>query len=230
MENRLITAKEIIDIPIIENNDPLIDIKSESKLAFGEPPECELTKNDYTLMRQTIYDKLLRAQDALPHPLRFRLYEAYRSLKVQAMLFKEELSKVKERMPQLSHEAQFFEATRLVSPVYHLDGSKNTPPHATGAAVDVEIINAHGEPIDMGMDIRNWLNVAPELCATHFDKLSNKAKSNRQLLLDVMQAEGFVNYFTEWWHFSYGDKLWAYHTQSPHAIFGFPSAGTDVGG
>jgi hypothetical protein len=26
-----------------------------------------------------------------------------------------------------------------------------------------------------------------------------------------MQAHGFVNYPTEWWHFSYGDRYWAYH-------------------
>jgi len=35
-----------------------------------------------------------------------------------------------------------------------------------------------------------------------------------------MQSQGFINYPTEWWHFSYGDRYWAYHQQASYAIYG----------
>ena len=37
----------------------------------------------------------------------------------------------------------------------------------------------------------------------------NIYKINRNLLLDVMSYAGFTQLPTEWWHFSYGDQIWA---------------------
>ena len=31
---------------------------------------------------------------------------------------------------------------------------------------------------------------------------------------------GFVNYPAEWWHFSYGDKLWAAYSNKKSAMYG----------
>lgn len=35
-----------------------------------------------------------------------------------------------------------------------------------------------------------------------------------------MKKEGFVNYPGEWWHFSYGDQLWAAYKNKKYAIYG----------
>jgi len=35
-----------------------------------------------------------------------------------------------------------------------------------------------------------------------------------------MTVAGFVNYPTEWWHWSYGDRYWAYATHRSAAIYG----------
>lgn len=35
-----------------------------------------------------------------------------------------------------------------------------------------------------------------------------------------MTAAGFVNYPSEWWHWSYGDRYWAVCEKQPHALFG----------
>ena len=35
-----------------------------------------------------------------------------------------------------------------------------------------------------------------------------------------MQRAGFVNYPAEWWHFSYGDKMWAAYSHKEYAIYG----------
>jgi D-alanyl-D-alanine dipeptidase len=36
----------------------------------------------------------------------------------------------------------------------------------------------------------------------------------------VLSAQGLVNYPTEWWHWSYGDRYWALVTGAPHAPYG----------
>jgi D-alanyl-D-alanine dipeptidase len=201
-------------------NEPLLDIKNHPELHHGTPPECELTANCYTKIRKTVFEKICQAQQDLPHQWRFRLYEGFRSLTVQQMLFDQEYQRVLTREPHKNKQELFYETTRLVSPVYNFDGTKNTPPHNTGGAIDIEIITAEGELIDMGMAIKDWSHVTPEACLTECDIISEAAMKNRKLLLKVMQKYGFVNYPTEWWHFSYGDRYWAYHTNAKHAIYG----------
>jgi D-alanyl-D-alanine dipeptidase len=62
--------------------------------------------------------------------------------------------------------------------------------------------------------------VPAAFCETRHAQLSATAKANRLLLAQAMQAEGFVNYAREWWHYSYGDRYWAWLTGRPHAIYG----------
>ncbi|MGZ3768670.1 MAG: M15 family metallopeptidase [Bdellovibrio sp.] len=55
---------------------------------------------------------------------------------------------------------------------------------------------------------------------TDAQNISAEARKNRQVLMSAMSKAGFVNYSTEWWHWSFGDKYWAFHTNQPYAIFG----------
>lgn len=215
-----IADPEILNVPIKECHEPLINIKNHSELAYGPPPECAATAPDYTKMRQSVFEKLCLAQAELPHGWRFRLYEGYRSLAVQQMLFDNEYQRVSQQNPTATHIERFHETTRLVSPVTNLDGSKNIPPHNTGAAVDVELITASGELVDMGMAAKDWCIVDPDLCLTHSTLVSETAKHNREILFKVLEKQGFVNYPNEWWHFSYGDRYWAYLQEQTHAIYG----------
>lgn len=216
----LITAPEVLAIPIQECGEPMIDIKQVDALSYGPPPETPETDPDYTRMRQAVFDKLLLAQQNLPAGLRFRLYEGYRSLRVQQMLFDNIYQQTRARMTGATEQEIFNEATRLVSPVINFDGSENVPAHNTGGAVDIQVIDSNGDSVDMGMTADDWCNVNPALCQTDSDLISPEAQQNRQMLLHVMQAQGFVNYPTEWWHFSYGDRYWAYHAKAQCAIYG----------
>ncbi|MDT7587682.1 MAG: zinc D-Ala-D-Ala dipeptidase, partial [Pseudonocardiales bacterium] len=36
----------------------------------------------------------------------------------------------------------------------------------------------------------------------------------------ALHSVGFVNYPTEWWHWSYGDRYWAIKTTAAAAIYG----------
>lgn len=216
----LIADPVILAIPIQECGESLINIKDFGDLAYGPVPETPLTKNDYTLMRETVYKKLLLAQQALPDGYRLRLYEAYRSLTVQKQLYDYEQQRILADAPELSGQALFNRITEIVSPVINFDGSQNIPPHNTGAAVDVEIIDAHGQCLDMGMQAKDWQQVPHDLCVTNSPLVTEQQHANRMLLWDIMTEQGFVNYPTEWWHFSYGDRYWAYHQNQSAAIYG----------
>ena len=215
-----ITDPKVLAIPIMESNEPLIDIRDYNNLQYGPPPECSLTEKYYTKVRKTVFEKLCQAQTNLPKGWYFRLYEGFRSLQVQQSLFEHEYKRVVARYPNETDKFHFHEATRIVSPVINFDGSQIIPAHNTGGAVDIEVITEGSQLIDMGMAAKDWCNVDPEICLTDCKLISKTAQHNRKLLLEIMQDQGFINYSTEWWHFSYGDRYWAHHQPIKQAIYG----------
>ena len=83
------------------------------------------------------------------------------------------------------------------------------PPHSTGAAVDVTLVDALGAVVDMGSAIDE---ISVRSFPDHFVGTieGNRFDQNRQLLNVVMTSAGFVRHHHEWWHFSWGDQLWAW--------------------
>lgn len=48
--------------------------------------------------------------------------------------------------------------------------------------------------------------------SNHFESYEDceDVKKNRRILYNVMIMAGFTNLPSEWWHYDYGDKFWAY--------------------
>jgi zinc D-Ala-D-Ala dipeptidase len=46
------------------------------------------------------------------------------------------------------------------------------------------------------------------------------ARRHRDILASAMDTAGFVNYPAEWWHWSYGDRYWAFQTGRSTALYG----------
>jgi D-alanyl-D-alanine dipeptidase len=215
----LIADPEVLAVPIKECYDPFIDLRDQNVIAYGDSPEVP-NNTDYTKMRQGVYEKLIAAQSLLPHNLRFCIYEAYRSLDLQSKLFDGYYMKQKQDNPSGGHEELFAATTKLVSPVVNLDGSRNIPPHATGVAIDVYLIDRNGDTIDMGMPIKNWMqDLDASLSQTDSTKIPDRAKEYRKIVGDIMSAVGFANYPMEYWHWSYGDRYWAYQQNAEYAIY-----------
>jgi len=215
----LIADPKILAVPVIENHEPMVNLIKHPDITYGPSPEIP-NNTDYTQMRKTVYDKLKQAQSLLPKGLRFCLYESYRSLELQKTLFDARFEKVKKQHPGWSPEQQFTETTRLVSPVVNLDGSHNIPPHSTGAAIDVYLLNEKGEAINMGIHPKDWMNdMDGSLSLTSSQIISEEAKKNRRIMSNALEAVGFVNYGNEYWHWSYGDRYWAYYKHKPNAIY-----------
>jgi D-alanyl-D-alanine dipeptidase len=57
-------------------------------------------------------------------------------------------------------------------------------------------------------------------CRTDAPDLPPAVRANRQALSAALRAVDFVNYPTEWWHWSCGDRYWAFRTGRPAARYG----------
>ncbi|MFO0052982.1 MAG: M15 family metallopeptidase, partial [Dolichospermum sp.] len=91
------------------------------------------------------------------------------------------------------------------------------PPHSTGAAVDITLVNDTGEIVDMGSPIDEMSE------RSHPDYYINSHQTyhtHRQLLHNVMLKAGFQRNPREWWHFSFGDQMWAwlYNQSHPESV------------
>jgi D-alanyl-D-alanine dipeptidase len=49
---------------------------------------------------------------------------------------------------------------------------------------------------------------------------AEEARANRRLLYWAMTEAGFANHPDEWWHYSWGDQMWAKMTGAPAAHYG----------
>jgi len=216
----LINDPDVLKISIKEKKEPFIDLKNQDIIAFGPSPEIE-NNTDYTKIRKTVYEKLMQAQKLLPRGIKLCLYEGYRSLELQNRLFEERFRKIKGLYPKWPRDQIFNETVKLVSPVTNKDGSPNIPPHSTGGAVDMYLISDKGKVLDMGILTKDWMKDEQGLLSqTDSNLISDEAIKNRKIMGDILCEVGFINYPTEYWHWSYGDKYWAYQAKEKNAIYG----------
>jgi D-alanyl-D-alanine dipeptidase len=104
-------------------------------------------------------------------------------------------------------------ASRYIAPV-------EVAPHITGGAVDVTLAGPAGAVLWMGTEVNATPEESDGASRTYARNISPDARRNRVLLGEVMTAAGFVNYPTEWWHWSVGDRYWAFRAGAPTAYYG----------
>ena len=142
---------------------------------------------------------LIKAQSLLPEGLFLSMRCGHRPISIQIEMWNKTVEKFREINPSWSENELRTHCSKFVCPPDII------PPHSTGAAVDLSIVDSKGKLLDMGTDFGTQTKESETDCET----ISEKAKKNRQLFVDVMTKAGFVNFPTEWWHWSYGDRYWA---------------------
>lgn len=216
----LIADPRVLSIPIVDNQEAIIELRNQKEILYGPSPEVP-NNTDYTKIRKTVYEKLLQAQSLLPKDLRFCLYEGYRSLTLQKTLFDNRFQMNRQLYPQWSDEQVFDETTKMVSPIKNKDGSQKTPPHSTGGAIDIYLVNKEGKYVNMGIHPEDWMkDETGTFSQTDTTSISEESRKYRKIMADALREADFVNYPTEYWHWSYGDQYWAYHKGHPHALYG----------
>jgi D-alanyl-D-alanine dipeptidase len=216
----LISSPVISSIPIIECGMPYIDLKKQNVLSYGPKP-THSRSDEYRYLRATVYEKLIEAQLCLPKGLSFLILEGYRCMNVQHTLFENRLETLQIIYPRWGRKKLFDEALRLVSPIIEWDGRPNVPPHSTGGAFDIILVDHNKKAVPMGIHPKDTpKDIRGVLCKTISKDISSEAKHHREVMSTVLRSAGFVNYPTEYWHWSYGDRYHAYHKGLSHAIYG----------
>ena len=93
-------------------------------------------------------------------------------------------------------------------------------PHVAGAAVDLRLIDGEGRKLQMGTALDSPPEEARDAQAFDAPGISALARQHRSLLAEVLTNAGLVNYPTEWWHWSFGDRYWAFVTGATFASYG----------
>jgi D-alanyl-D-alanine dipeptidase len=210
-------------IPVRENGDVFVDLlKDYPQLKFDQTrTHVQKVSEKIHFVRQSVAERLVQAQSLLPKNLQFLIKECYRPLEVQRNFWNQYWSKIHSQHSEWSEAEVSAECSKFIAPL-------EVAPHSTGGAVDLVLTNAQGELCDMGCQF----NASPISCNdatfTNAPNIPAKAKSYRRILVSAMSRAGFVNYPTEFWHWSYGDKYWAAVTKSPHAIFSSVESEADL--
>lgn len=162
--------------------------------------------------RETVADMLVKAQHSLEGSgYSLVIWDAYRPICIQQRLWNFYRQDIKNNNPGLGDVELDFKTRFFVSkPSYDV---KHPSLHNTGGAVDLTLCDENGDYLDMGTKFdefsgKSWTN--------HFEEIEqdDKVRDNRRLLYNTMIEAGFTNLPSEWWHYDYGDKFWAYFTEN----------------
>lgn len=207
----LMSDPRVAAVPVRENGEPLADLRRVPGLLVDE------RKRDgagaFAHLREGVLARLLDAQAKLPDGMRLLVVEGYRPPPLQRRYFEEYAADLRAANPGWSAGQVHTAASRYVSP-------PQIAPHSAGAAVDLTLADAHGRELDFGTRV----NASPEeslgACYTAFAGIGDEARRHRDVLGAALAAAGLVNYPTEWWHWSYGDRYWALRTGAAAALYG----------
>jgi zinc D-Ala-D-Ala dipeptidase len=215
-------------VPIQECGEPLMPIPLHQFAAEQPHPYVKLgapyaERSPYYL-RQGVLERLLQAQHFLQieYPnWRIQIFDAYRPIAVQQFMVDYTLAQTAQvkglHLPELNKKQR----QEILEEVYEFWAVPNVnpampPPHSTGAAVDVTLVDGNGEAIAMGSPIDE---MSPRSYPNYFrDSPSDRIfHQNRQILKRAMIQAEFQQHPTEWWHYSYGDQLWAWLNNQKHS-------------
>lgn len=212
----LMSDPRVAAVPVVDSDEPLLDVRREAALRVD--PRRADEAGAFALLRAGVLTRLLDAGRRLPDGLRLLFVEGYRPPALQRAIFERYAAGLRAAHPDWTAERLRDAASRYVSP-------PEIAPHSAGAAVDLTLVSDDGEELDMGTRV----NASPEesdgACYTAAPGIGSTARANRELLASVLTTAGFVNYPTEWWHWSYGDRYWALATGAGAARYGPREAG-----
>lgn len=138
--------------------------------------------------RRGVIERLRQAAEALPPDFGLVVLDAHRTLNEQRAL------------------GEFYDRDGLMEEyVAQVREDAIRPPHTTGGAVDLTL-SWHGEALALGTDFDSF---SPEAHLDAFEGVDSVVRRLRRLLAAVMVDAGFAPYRYEWWHWSYGEDVWA---------------------
>lgn len=209
------TYKELQKIIAGESNEKLVDVRTFNKqiITHHESPDLKMYLGGFIVVREEVAKKLGKVQQFLNTRYGYNLYilDGYRHPDAQKAYFEKQRAVLSQSNPKLTGE-ELDRATHIFIAVPSVAG------HPTGGAVDLTLAYKDGSQLDMGMRVADF-DDAPKM-ETFANGLTGQQKKNRKILLDAMLKMDFAPFYGEWWHFSYGDREWAWQKRKKQAIYG----------
>jgi zinc D-Ala-D-Ala dipeptidase len=207
----LLCDPRVAALPSGEDGDTLIDLRTVPDLRLDGRQATE--SGAYAHLRRAVVGRLLRAQRALPSGLRLLIIEGYRPFDAQLAIFTGYRDELRQLHPTWTEARLHEETSKFCSPV-------EVAPHTTGGAVDLTLCDANGQEIDMGTPVDATPEASDNACNTAARNIPRHARRNREILSAALSSAGLVNYPTEWWHWSYGERYWALMTGAARTRYG----------
>ncbi|MGY6530960.1 MAG: M15 family metallopeptidase [Cyanobacterium sp.] len=210
-------------IPIKECGEELIPIP-ENIFTVENPPPYQKLGADYGgkspfYLRKSVVDALIVAQQKLQElkpQWRLKIFDGYRPIAVQQFMVDYTFRQVCQMKGLNKSQLNPTQEKEVYEEVYKIwaipsHNPLTPPPHSTGAAVDLTLLDEQGIEVDMGGEI-DELSVRshPNYYQNTPNPLEKKYHHHRTILLQAMEAGGFVRHQGEWWHFSLGDQMWVW--------------------
>src|SRR3989338_4675362 len=214
LEKNFVTYSNLLSIDVIDNKEPLVPLTKTSILFGYKPAMSDMKKfGKNILVRRKVAEMLEQAQNLLKRNNKgislFVTY-GYRNLSVQKKNFKEIFSKI-------ALNDFYPNPIDLYEKVHQNIAVPTVAGHPTGGAVDIIIVNSNTKKvIDFGSEQYDFLS---KKSFAFSPEISKKSINNRMLSRKIMMQVGFAPYDAEWWHFSYGDREWAFYCKKPYALY-----------
>lgn len=223
------------DIAIVDCGEPLQPIPA-GEFVLTVPHPYQVLGAPYGpgvtpfALRAGVLEALRAAQRELQQARRgwrLKIFDAYRPIAVQQFMVDRTFADLVARAGRApgtlspAERRSFIERVdRFWSPPSA--DPADAPPHSTGAAVDVTLVDDSDRDIDFGSPVDEVSERSYPDCYAGSNLVAERAfHQHRQLLRHCMVAAGFAPHPREWWHFSCGDRLWAWWQQrepAPTAI------------
>jgi D-alanyl-D-alanine dipeptidase len=196
----LLSDDRVAAVPVVECGEPLVRLPRSLGPARA-------------LVRAGVAERLERAQADLPAGVSLRVVEGHRSVADQHAILARYRAQVRAAHPDVDDAELHRLTSRFVAPLA-------VAPHVAGAAVDLTLVGRRRRELDLGTEIDAPPEQSDGRCYFAADDISAAARRHRDVLARALRTAGLVNYPTEWWHWSFGDRYWALLTQSPAAPYG----------
>ena len=202
-------------VAVRECHDPMVDLSELGFTIDHTRKQISNRSRHFSKVRSTVALKLRIAADRLPPHLGFLIKEGYRPAKRQMVSYENVKNHLRTTYPELTEGQVVEETDKLCAPI-------DVAPHPTGAAVDLTLRNVEtGEELDLGTEYNAIPLETDNATFSDATNIGAEAAELRRILHSAMTSAAFVNYPSEWWHWSYGDKYWAATLNRPHALYGF---------
>jgi D-alanyl-D-alanine dipeptidase len=165
---------------------------------------------DIVQIRPVIIQKIQQALEILPLDKGLMIFESYRPRSRQLVLWNNINAQLKAENPDITEPELTQRAENFVANPYGFGSG-----HQAAVAIDITLCELDGTELDMGTAVQEF-NIRTE---TAYANLPADIKAHRQLLKSTLEQVGLINYPPEWWHYSYGDRLWAEVTGRDFAFF-----------